>query len=281
MAKTTQGPPGSGAAILWTVVAESLDPAYRQHHTTTQKTDQPQDQLVPTLNAATVGTLAALLALGLSFGFAVNYLGSRGETTRSALKSKVLEQRQLLAERENDVAALDRQVAVLTDDTLGTASSKTSWATQHLASAVAVQGPGLVVVLSDPSGNANTSASKAKRIMDSDVQLVVNELWAGGAEAIVVNGQRLSATTAIREAGDVILVNYSPVQSPYRIAAIGPAAQMREQLNSSAAAKLLDRLARTTGVSWKSVPVDRVEAPAANVLVGKTRGVVADPQPGP
>lgn len=316
MAPSVQGPPGSGTAILWTVVAESLDPAYRENHVDSHRSSgirgpgSPSDadratgggadpigqdaetsggaaqpaagsDLAGGLSAATAITMVALLVLGVGLGVCVTYLASRGETTRSALKTKVLEQRQLLAERESDVAALDRQVAALADDALGNKSSTSTKPTEHLAAAAAVQGPGLVVLLSDPVGSSNKKQGKSQRIMDSDVQLVVNELWAGGAEAIVVNGQRLSPTTAIREAGDVILVNYSPVQSPYRIAAIGPAAQMRDQINSSSVAKLLNRLVRTTGVSWKTVPVDRVEAPAANVLVGKTRAVAADPQPSP
>ena len=52
---------------------------------------------------------------------------------------------------------------------------------------------------------------------------VVNELWSDGAEAIAVNGIRLTPTSAIRFAGDAVLVDFQPITSPYRIDAIGDA----------------------------------------------------------
>ena len=56
---------------------------------------------------------------------------------------------------------------------------------------------------------------------DDDLQLVVNALWAAGAEAISINGQRLGPTTAIRFAGEAVLVDFRPVTNPYEISAIG------------------------------------------------------------
>ena len=56
---------------------------------------------------------------------------------------------------------------------------------------------------------------------DGDLQLVVNALWAAGAEAISINGQRLGPTTAIRFAGEAVLVDFRPVTNPYEVSAIG------------------------------------------------------------
>ena len=50
----------------------------------------------------------------------------------------------------------------------------------------------------------------------------MNGLWSVGAEAIAVNGQRLTAQSAIRSAAGAILVNYRPLKPPYRVEAIGP-----------------------------------------------------------
>jgi uncharacterized protein YlxW (UPF0749 family) len=60
------------------------------------------------------------------------------------------------------------------------------------------------------------------RVQDNDLQILVNELWRRGAEAVSINGQRLTATSAIRTAGNAILVDFVPLQEPYRISAIGP-----------------------------------------------------------
>ena len=49
-----------------------------------------------------------------------------------------------------------------------------------------------------------------------DLQIVVNGLWASGAEAVSVNGQRLTSKAAIRFAGQAILVNYRPLTRALR-----------------------------------------------------------------
>ena len=59
-------------------------------------------------------------------------------------------------------------------------------------------------------------------VLDRDLQDVANELWHDGAEAIAVNGERLTATSTIRTAGSTILVDFRPISSPYQVSAIGP-----------------------------------------------------------
>jgi uncharacterized protein YlxW (UPF0749 family) len=90
------------------------------------------------------------------------------------------------------------------------------------AGASAVTGPGLQVRLSDSATvPVDAHDPSAYRISDSDLQLVVNALWAAGAEAIALNGNRLVATTSIRAAGETIVVNFRPLSPPYRVDAIG------------------------------------------------------------
>lgn len=86
----------------------------------------------------------------------------------------------------------------------------------------AMQGPGTEITMTDAPTQEGTQGTDIERVLDSDVQLAVNGLWSVGAEAIAVNGQRLTAQSAIRSAGDAILVNYRPLKPPYVVAAIGP-----------------------------------------------------------
>lgn len=84
--------------------------------------------------------------------------------------------------------------------------------------ATAVSGPGLLVVVDDaPSG----AGDERDRVLDIDLQVLVNGLWKAGAEAVSINGHRLSALTAIRNAGDAITVGYRSLNRPYRVEAIG------------------------------------------------------------
>ena len=90
------------------------------------------------------------------------------------------------------------------------------------ASVSAARGPGVVVELADSETSPQTRGELTDlRIQDVDLRLVVNALWHAGAEAIAVNGRRVGGSTAIRAAGDRILVNFAPVASPYRVSAIG------------------------------------------------------------
>ena len=78
------------------------------------------------------------------------------------------------------------------------------------------------VTLDDAATAAGRRPTRAlDRVLDRDLQSVVNGLWAAGAEAVAVNGQRLTALSAIRSAGDAILVDYRPLTRPYVVVAIG------------------------------------------------------------
>lgn len=84
--------------------------------------------------------------------------------------------------------------------------------------ASAVTGPGVVIVVDDAVADGG---DKLNRVLDRDLQELVNGLWYAGAEAISINGHRLSSVTAIRSAGDAITVNYTSLNRPYRVEAIG------------------------------------------------------------
>lgn len=90
---------------------------------------------------------------------------------------------------------------------------------EPVTGALPVRGPGVRVVLDDAK---NAGDSSLGVIYDRDIQAVVDALFASGAEAIAVNGARLTTRTAIRQAGQAILVDYRPLAPPYRVDAIGP-----------------------------------------------------------
>ncbi|SCF12526.1 Uncharacterized conserved protein YlxW, UPF0749 family [Micromonospora viridifaciens] len=128
-----------------------------------------------------------------------------------------------------------------------------------------VRGDGVVVRLVDapPDKDAVTGADAGpSRVLYSDLQKVANALWAAGAEAVAINGQRLTATSTIRSAGEAILVDYRPVTSPYEVTAIGPGS-MRDKFDDSRAAALMREVARTTGLSFGVKEAGDLTLPAA------------------
>jgi len=98
-----------------------------------------------------------------------------------------------------------------------------------LAGFTAVRGPGVVVLIADsprplwPGEDPNDVL-----VHYADLQAVVNDLWAAGAEAVAINGERFAAISAIQCVGTTILVNQRRITPPFRIEAIGDAAPMRE-----------------------------------------------------
>lgn len=105
-----------------------------------------------------------------------------------------------------------------------------------IAGLTAVEGPGLRVTLNDsaleqsPTGDPNDLV-----IHEYDLQAVLNALWAGGAEAMDVMGQRILATTAIRCVGNTLLLHGKVYSPPYVITAIGNPAALEAALEQDPA----------------------------------------------
>ena len=123
------------------------------------------------------------------------------------------------------------------------------------AAATAVTGPGLTVTITDPGVSKDLSDVSKERvegsrqvILDRDLQLVVNSLWASGAEAISVGGVRIGPNVTIRQAGGGILVDNQPISSPYVILAVGPPHGMQDVFDRSPGLQRLRLLEASYGV---------------------------------
>jgi uncharacterized protein YlxW (UPF0749 family) len=107
------------------------------------------------------------------------------------------------------------------------------------------------------------SSGQEGRIYDEDLQRLVNGLWAAGATAIAVNGQRITATTAIRSAGDAILVDYRPLSPPYTVTALGDPGAIESAFSGSPAGRAFRTLKATFGIRYDIRQEDDVRLPAA------------------
>lgn len=85
-----------------------------------------------------------------------------------------------------------------------------------------LMGPGVTVVMADSSLPVTAGENPNNFIIhDEDVLRVVNELQAAGAEAISINGQRVTGRTEIRCTGPVVTINGVRTAPPLNIVAIG------------------------------------------------------------
>lgn len=187
---------------------------------------------------------AAVLAV-----FAVLSITAAAQTSRDSV-SEEKERRALIAQVKDRREVLDtqrRSIAQLTTETRRLEASLLR-STQESDGVLAqvsrlglrsgvgpAVGPGVQIVADDAPG-ADTDRN---RVLDSDLQKLVNGLWRAGAEAISINGERLTALSAIRHAGDAITVNYTSLNRPYTILAIGDPKTLPSRFQES-----------TTGGAW-------------------------------
>jgi uncharacterized protein YlxW (UPF0749 family) len=143
---------------------------------------------------------------------------------------------------------------------------------QLLAGQTAVSGPGMTVTLREPTtktssptaGRGGTTSIGATNILtDRDVRSVVNELWRDGAEAIAVNDVRLTPTSAIRFAGQAVLVDLQPITPPYRITAIGDEDVLSTNFAQSPVASRYQTLAGADGIGFSFDESDHLKLPGS------------------
>jgi uncharacterized protein YlxW (UPF0749 family) len=122
-----------------------------------------------------------------------------------------------------------------------------------------VTGPGVQIQLGEPgaptsaaNGRPGTTPQEQVAVLhDRDVRAVVNQLWAAGAEAVAVNGLRLTATSFIRFAGESVLVDFQPISAPYTIEAIGDRNGLLVAFADSGIARQLKTMAAVEGITFR------------------------------
>lgn len=188
----------------------------------------------------------------------------RGAPVQATERTELIERIQA-AEVEQDasrrqVEDLDAQIDQLRSAALGTDDASKALEAQidRLGPAVglaAVTGPGVVVVVDD----APTTGTDARdQVLDLDLQVLANGLWASGAEAVSINGHRLSALTAIRGAGDAITVDYRSLTRPYRVEAVGDPRTLQARLAESAAGAWWNDLASNRDMTYQTSDATRL-----------------------
>ncbi|WP_405462708.1 DUF881 domain-containing protein [Streptomyces anulatus] len=147
-----------------------------------------------------------------------------------------------------------------------------------LAGATPVEGPGVKLIVDDAKNTdqggggprESTGFADTGRVRDRDMQRVVNGLWESGAEAIAINGQRLTALSAIRAAGDAILVDNRPLVPPYTVLAVGDGKKLVTAFQDSADGQYLQALKESFDIHTSISDQAEVRLPAAPSLIVRT-----------
>lgn len=248
--------------LLNEVMRRPLDPGYQAAADRRRAAGNPPQHLV---HKAWLLLLA--IALGLLTVTAAADLRAPEPAVAQArsLLEKQITQRTAVAEQlQADNGRRSRQIARLQTAAIGDqnpALLARLAADGVSAGAVAVRGPGLRITVQDSAAASQDPehANPDQRVQDVDLQIAVNGLWASGAEAIAINGHRLTAVTAIRSAGSAILVDLIPLTSPYGIEAIGDPAHLETRFARTEAGQHLSALHNTYGIGNRITSQDRLE----------------------
>jgi uncharacterized protein YlxW (UPF0749 family) len=183
----------------------------------------------------------ALLALGFLIAAQLAAQGPRVRYTsqeRAPLVETATELQRQHDQLRDEITALRGQIAALEEQGQGT-TELVRQLNQQLEQAriaaglIPLTGTGLVLQLNDSTLAVPAGANEADYLVTArDIRTVIAELWLAGAEAISVNGERVTVSTGVLDIGHTILVNSAYLSPPYQLTAIGPA-DMLDQLGLS------------------------------------------------
>jgi uncharacterized protein YlxW (UPF0749 family) len=131
------------------------------------------------------------------------------------------------------------------------------------AGLVALEGPGLVLQLDDSTLPVPNGATASDYVVSAqDLRTVVAALWEAGAEAIGINGERVTSVTAISDIGGTVLVNYAYLTPPYQVTALGPKGLYERLTAVPSFAELVRTRADAFGLQLGFAEPDKVVVPA-------------------
>ena len=259
---------GMSTSLLDSLLTDHLDRGYAE--AAARRADRAAaGEPAPARSRAAEALLAVgLLLVGFLLAAAYRHTSRQApesEAARQALVRDVERSTATSDSLQRHAEALGGQLvkerdAALTASETGDRVSRQVGELERAAAMVPVHGPGISVLFGDAAPaeqidpatgeRLTVSPDDSGRLRDRDLQSVVNALWAAGAEAIAINGERLAPTTTIRAAGEAILVDLRPVASPYTVDAIGDPDTLLPRFADSVAARRYQSQASVFGIRF-------------------------------
>jgi uncharacterized protein YlxW (UPF0749 family) len=219
--------------------------------------------------------LVPVVALAAGLLFATSEHTAQGTDLRGgeviALSGLIEQRDNAIARQQQQLADLQRQVQQLTRQAAGrdgaVASAQAGGDAGALsAGLVPLAGRGVEITLDDaptrPDGTLPVGAGPDDLVIhQSDVQAVVNAVWAAGADGVAVMNQRLVATSAVRCVGNVLLLQGRTYSPPFVITAIADGAAVRARLATSPQVEILQQAVDQLGLTFTVRDLPSVRLP--------------------
>jgi len=216
-----------------------------------------------------LGPTVFVLAGGLFVTSAVNADGTDLRAGRYGdLGSLVREQKQEADDLQRQAHLLAEEVNTLSAQVDDGAVERVQARIDELrqpAGLQPVQGPGLSVTLEDAPEEIVDSAEIGVNdlvVHQQDIQAVVNALWAGGAEAMTIQGQRVISTTGIKCVGNTVVLHDIPYSPPYVVTAVGDPDAMLNSVTSNRYIEIYLEYVEAYQLGWDVEAHQEVRLPA-------------------
>lgn len=232
-----------------------------------------------------VFVVVALTGFLLSTNVRVNRTADVTSDTADLVEQGVDEANQL----QQDVSDLTEQVANLTDALKADGSGVTRRQDKDSSNVdsslmlPALSGSGVTVTLDDSplwenavNNNGTTANINDYVIHQQDVESVVNALWAGGADALMIMDQRVLFNSAVICSGNVLSLHGKKYSPPFTISAIGDPQRLRAALNDSEAITILKQYVTAFGIGYKVENAEDLQFPATAALLQQLKYATVD-----
>ena len=267
MTSSTSNPADASLSLLRRLVDDAMDPGYQE------ATDRGDRRGADWRQSVSFGiAIAVTAALAVAAVLQVRAGAPDEGRTRAELTERVLDTASSVEEIDTTLSGLNSEVSMLRQEALDGSGPDRALADEVAdleaeVGVTAVEGSGLRVVLADgPPAPVDEGGPDLARVLDTDIQLVVNGLFAAGADAVAVNGQRMTALSPIRSAGQAVLVGFRPLTPPYTVTAVGPG-DLAGEFESGQAGSELKQLEVAYGIRVDVLPEENLSIPGSGDLL--------------
>ncbi|HPU13954.1 MAG TPA: DUF881 domain-containing protein [Aeromicrobium sp.] len=206
--------------------------------------------------------VAFVAAAVTSNGSDLRPAGGNIESVLAGRTKEVESKRQLSVTLQTEIDKLSKRV----DDAALKAQVARAKEAAGPAGMTAVRGPGIRVTLDDAPSSVNVPGLDPNLLVvhQQDLQAFVNALWAGGAEAVTLQGQRLTTIVGIKCVGNTVVLDGVPYAPPYVIEAIGNQSMMASALVESPEVQIYTDYANRYGLGLEQENRRSIKAPASS-----------------
>lgn len=250
--------------LLTQITSSALDPEYVLAYA--QRKDQRKHALT-----SQVLVVLVMAILGLGLASAANTLrepAPEGADARVVLTGQIEDANAEIAALEARSLVLSGEIQQLQADALALQAPELAvqiTSDEMTVGALPISGGGLRIKLTD---GPDAVFEIKQRVMDTDLQTVVNGLWQSGAQGIAINSVRITPLTSIRAAGEAVLVGLTPISSPYEVAAIGSPEELGDWFDQTYSRNYLNMLSSTYNIGAQITRVteaDGLTMPGARI----------------